>query len=188
MPKTLRLSASAKEIKNAILAELAAEKAARPPELSEEPTFDIVSAAYERLAQTDTTVEPLTATVDALRAFIREVFTKLVNDSCETMNDEILDDDAFDRKHRTAGAFSEKLPEKKKPQEVLSDIRGNWERVMIAVEDGIAEKTTVMLNDRICADRHSLVKYVIILQLLTLCCIDAQMVVLSVMLYALALP
>lgn len=83
------LSKKTKELKASILAELAAEKQAAPPELSDEPNFDVVRDAYEHLVQTNTEVESIETTVDQMKVFIQEVFEKLVGNTMETLNVEV---------------------------------------------------------------------------------------------------
>jgi len=165
MNKKMKLSQSAKEIKAQILKELAAEKAAQPPELSDEPDLDLVSAAYDRLAKTDVSSEPIQTTVGVIRVFMRDVLERLTHATIETLNEELLDEDAIKRKQSAlglghkAGSDSRAPPVlvKKSPEEVISGIHDTWNRVTKGMEDGIADKITFVLNDRISADRYSLV-------------------------------
>ena len=77
MGKNRGLSKKAKDLKAQILEQIEAERRAAPPELSEEPNFDVVKEAYDKLVKTDTSIEPIETTVQSIREFIVEVFDHL---------------------------------------------------------------------------------------------------------------
>ena len=171
---------SASDIKKKILEDLAREKALHAPELSEEP-FDKVALAYEALANTDVTKEPIESTVGSIRCYMKSLLNTLEEDTLEKIRDafsaanaNIEDANAAISSPTTSSdAFLTNQCENEKVDDdggdgggrneinvselLLKNIKIHFENTLNTLEDKVCEKITDALCERVSADRYSLV-------------------------------
>jgi hypothetical protein len=150
---------SIKEIKAAILAEIEAEKKLEAPELVEEP-FALAEAAFVELAEFDVTKESIGTTVGAVRSFLNQLFDVLTKKSLETLRKAEEENRETEKKK----AEWEALPEFMRKEEEfvfqnpLEIMEKEFLRSFEKAEEEVTEKLTQFLDDRVHADRNSLVR------------------------------
>ena len=155
----LRTMQSIKDIKAAILAEIDAEKKLQKPEIVDEP-FLKADEAFRELAEFDVTKESIGTTVGGMRTFLHQLFEVLTTEMLETMKKADEENKETEKKRQEREALPEFMRKDEEfvfvdPLEIMKkELNSIYEKA----EDDMTEKLTQFLDDRIHADRNSLVR------------------------------
>jgi hypothetical protein len=153
---------SVKEVKAAILKEIEAERKLAAPELVDEP-FIKAEEAFNQLAEFDVTKESIGTTVGAMRDFLNHLFEILTKETLDTLKRTEEENKETEKKKAEWQALPDLLRKEgeeeefvfKDPVEIMEkDLKLTFERA----EEDVTEKLTQFLDDRIHADRNSLVR------------------------------
>ncbi len=150
---------SIKDIKAAILAEIEAEKKLQEPEMVDEP-FVKADEAFRELAEFDVTKESIGTTVGAMRGFLHQLFEVLTKETLETLKKAEEENKETEKKKQEWEALPEFM---RKDEEFvflnpLQIMEKEFNRSFEKAEEEMTEKLTHFLDDRIHADRNSLVR------------------------------